>query len=156
MNGLLFLEVDRRCFVCGPENPTGLQAAFEAGEGSARGTFTPRHEHQGYSGVSHGGILAALLDEAMVYAAASLGAWVATAEMTIRYCRPAPTAAPIAVQARVVRQRRRLFECEAELRAEDGTLLASASGKLIRSESESPVRLASPARDASTQGGEME
>lgn len=126
------LEVDRYCFVCGPENPQGLHAQFECGEGKASVRFVPREEHQGYSGVSHGGIVTALLDEAMVYAATSLGHWTATAEITVRFRRPVPTTEELLVTAEVVQQQRRIIECRAEARAPDGTLLATATGKLMQ------------------------
>lgn len=126
------LQIDEYCYVCGPENPEGLRGTFECADGKATGRFVPRKEHQGYTGVSHGGILAALLDEAMVYAAVTLGRWVATAEMTVRYNKPAPTGQPLTIRAEVTGQRRRLVECRAELFSEDGTLLASATGKLMQ------------------------
>jgi uncharacterized protein (TIGR00369 family) len=126
------LEIDRHCFVCGPENASGLQARFQCSEGRAEGRCLPRTEHQGYTGVSHGGVLAALLDEAMVYAAATLGHWAATVELSIRYSQPALTGAPVTVRAEVLRHRRTLVECRAEVRGEDGAVLASATGKLLQ------------------------
>lgn len=126
------LEVDQYCFVCGPENPAGLRAEFQCANGKATGRFFARDEHQGYTGLSHGGILAALLDESMVYAAATLGRWVATAEMTIRYVRPAPTGQWLKLRAEVTLHRRKLVEAMAEIASEDGTVLASATGKLIQ------------------------
>lgn len=126
------LEIDRYCFVCGPENPQGLRAAFECSDGRAAATYVVRPEHQGYTGISHGGILAALLDEAMVYAAVTLGRWVATAELTIRFGKPAPTGEALTVRAEVVRHDRRLVECRAEIRSAKGDILASATGKLLQ------------------------
>ncbi len=126
------IEVDRYCFVCGPENPEGLHATFEYEPGRAEGRFQARPEHQGYAGISHGGILAAILDEAMVYAAVTLGHWVATAEMTVRYHRPVETGAELSVHAQVTRHQRRLVECRAEIRGDDGRVLASATGKLMQ------------------------
>lgn len=126
------LEVDRYCFVCGPENLQGLGVRFTVEEGLAAATYTIRAEHQGYTGVSHGGILAALLDEAMVYAAVSLGRWAATAEMTVRYHRPVPIGEPFLVEAEVSRQVRRLVECRAQILSADRTVFASATGKLMQ------------------------
>src|SRR5438067_452912 len=108
------LTADKRCFVCGAENPNGLGLTFVTGQGESSATFTPGRWHIGYSEIAHGGILAAVLDEAMVYAAVGLGHWVATAEMTIRYRRPAAIGEPLQVTARVVRNAGRLVECEAE------------------------------------------
>ena len=126
------IEVDPYCFVCGPDNPEGLHATFECRDGRATGRYLARPEHQGYTGISHGGILAALLDEAMVYAAASLGKWVTTAEMTVRYTRPAVTGQVLSISAEVTRHQRRLVECRAEIRTEDGALIAGGTGKLMQ------------------------
>jgi uncharacterized protein (TIGR00369 family) len=127
------LEADRYCFVCGADNPEGLHCRFTPSEGSAEARYVIRPEHQGYAGIAHGGILATLLDEAMVYAAVSLGRWTATAEMTVRYVHPAPTDQPLTITAEVTRHQRRLVECRAEIRDAAGRVLASATGKLIQS-----------------------
>ena len=126
------LTADKRCFVCGEENPSGLGLTFEAGDGTSSAVFTPGPWHRGYAEMAHGGILAAVLDEAMVYAAVALGHWVATAEMTVRYRRPAAIGEPLRVTARVTRSAGRLVECEADLRTADGNVVATATGKLMR------------------------
>ncbi|MGV3719529.1 MAG: PaaI family thioesterase [Actinomycetota bacterium] len=126
------LDVDRYCFVCGPDNAHGLHVRFERGDGKASARFVPAPEHQGYTGVSHGGIIAALLDEAMVYAAVSLGNWAATAEMTVRFLRPVPTSEELVVTAEVTRHQRRLVECRGEIRGGDGTVLATGTAKLMQ------------------------
>jgi len=55
----------RSCFVCGRENNVGLKVKWdehpEAGE--LRGTVTIPEHFNGYPGVTHGGIVAAVLDE---------------------------------------------------------------------------------------------
>jgi uncharacterized protein (TIGR00369 family) len=128
------LEFDEYCFVCGPENQAGLRVRFEAGEGRCSASFTPGPGHQGYASMTHGGILAALLDEALVYAGASLGPWVATAEMSVRYRRPAPVGTPLRITGVVTGRRGRMVEASAEVRTEAGDLLATATGKLMQSE----------------------
>lgn len=130
----LKLVADEFCFVCGPGNAAGLQARFQTGKGTASTRFVPQLAHQGYARIIHGGILAALLDEAMVYASVTLGCWVATAELTIRYQRPSAPGVPLLVTARVTRDTRRLVECEAEIRDETGEQIANATGRLIKGE----------------------
>ena len=60
----------RSCFVCGESNPLGLQLRFHADGDEVRTRFVPRPEHIGFKGVVHGGLLATLLDEIMVWACA--------------------------------------------------------------------------------------
>ena len=70
------------CFVCGMENPIGLKLAFYEDEGGrVIAHFTPREEYQGYPGVLHGGIIAALLDEAAGRVASRLDLWTTTAKL---------------------------------------------------------------------------
>jgi uncharacterized protein (TIGR00369 family) len=126
------LEIDRYCFVCGPENPAGLHATFVTEDGRATGRYLPVEEHRGYVGISHGGVLAALLDEAMIYAAATLGKWATTAELTVRYHRPAPTGRPLIVRAEITEQRRRILHCAASIVDEEETLIASGTGRLMQ------------------------
>ncbi|SFL60646.1 PaaI family thioesterase [Halanaerobium salsuginis] len=81
---------DRMCFACGKENPISLALKFERiSETEVEAKFTPQPIHQGYTGVIHGGILATLLDEAMAYAVGERGIKAFTAELNIRYKKPA-------------------------------------------------------------------
>jgi acyl-coenzyme A thioesterase PaaI-like protein len=58
------------CFVCGESNPAGLNLRFETDGRVVRARFTPRVEHVGFKQVVHGGIIATVLDEIMVWACA--------------------------------------------------------------------------------------
>jgi acyl-coenzyme A thioesterase PaaI-like protein len=74
----------------------------------------------------------------------TLGRWVTTAELTVRFSKPARTGDTLTLSAEVVRQRSRLVECRAEARDSEGQLLATATGKLMQSrelrEGEAPGR----------------
>jgi uncharacterized protein (TIGR00369 family) len=121
---------DRRCFLCGPENDRGLHIEFGSQDGRAWADVVLPDLVQGYRETVHGGIVSALLDEAMFYALHSLGFWGATAELSVRFRRPTPVGRPVRVQAEVVRLDGRLGVARAELR-QQGELLASASGKFL-------------------------
>ena len=54
------------CFVCGRENPVGLYMTFyDNGDNEVYSDYTVADHYQGYPGVVHGGIVAAMLDEAV-------------------------------------------------------------------------------------------
>lgn len=125
-------EIDRHCFVCGPENRAGLHARFTCGEGQASGRCTLRPEHQGYKQAPHGGIISALLDEAMVYAAASLGRWVATAELQVRFRQASAIGESLLIEAEVTGRRGRIVEAKATLQSSDGAVLATATARLLQ------------------------
>ena len=58
------------CLVCGRQNPYGMKLdVFVVPEnGLVFIEFTPRSYHVGYEGIVHGGLLTAVLDEAMTWA----------------------------------------------------------------------------------------
>lgn len=116
------------CFVCGMENPIGLQLFFyEDSDGRVTATFTPRDEHQGYPGVLHGGIAAALLDEVLGRVVIGRGVWLMTARMEIRYKRMIPLGQPLTIIGKVLRETRRLLEAQGELRLADSSVVATAT-----------------------------
>ena len=52
------------CFVCGRNNPYGLHLKFyESSPGEVIVEYTVPEQFQGYPGVVHGGVVAAILDE---------------------------------------------------------------------------------------------
>lgn len=54
----------RDCFVCGVENPIGLNLTFySVGSGRVEAEYLVPKAYQGFPGVVHGGIVAAMLDE---------------------------------------------------------------------------------------------
>jgi len=55
------------CFVCGEANPLGLKLRFESDGQIVRTRFTPCPDHMGFKDVIHGGLLATVLDEIMVW-----------------------------------------------------------------------------------------
>ena len=123
------------CYVCGKDNPQGLAVDFDIdrGQKSITGRFTPRRQHQGYEGIIHGGILSALLDEAMVKLAFSLGIPAVTAEITVKFKFPAAPGEELQVSGRITKESRRLIRATA--RIERGPIvIAEATGKLVRTE----------------------
>jgi hypothetical protein len=54
------------CFICSPDNPAGLHLRFDIGDGTSRAGFLLDPAFDGYHGVTHGSIQAAILDDAMV------------------------------------------------------------------------------------------
>ena len=54
----------KMCFICGLENPIGLHLhIYETEPGVIESTYSAPDHFQGYPGVLHGGIVAAILDE---------------------------------------------------------------------------------------------
>src|SRR5262249_62237113 len=73
----------RACFVCGTNNPGGLDCAPEREGKKVILRFTPGDTHRGFSKAVHGGITASLLDEVVGVAAGQRsGGKCATVELT--------------------------------------------------------------------------
>src|SRR5437762_2553943 len=80
-----------RCFVCGDKNAAGLAVRFQTDGERVRTTFTPREAQMGYRGITHGGVLAALLDETMGWAPVLLyRRFCVSVEITVQYLKPVP------------------------------------------------------------------
>jgi acyl-coenzyme A thioesterase PaaI-like protein len=123
--------VSKMCFVCGVENSHGLHLKFRIEANAVWVDFTPREEHQGWPGVAHGGIIAALLDEVMGRTSFLLDLWVVTGTMNIRYVRPVPVGQPLSIRAEITSTRSRAIETRAVLTLADGVIGAEATGTYI-------------------------
>ena len=122
---------DNRCFACGPRNPVGLHLHVEQREGAAHTRFVPGEWHQGWEGVVHGGILAALLDEVMAYCLYFNGVKGVTARMELRYRAPVRQGDELLADARMTRQARQIVDVEGRITRE-GQLVAEASARFMK------------------------
>jgi len=131
MNGVPF--DDGNCFACGPANPIGMHLHFDRsqdGDGVvARATLAS--EFQGWRGIAHGGIVMALLDEAMAHAAGYAGHRGVTAAVNVRFRKPVPLETPIEIRGRVTWQRRNVLGVEGWILDGRGTPLARAEGSFV-------------------------
>jgi uncharacterized protein (TIGR00369 family) len=128
----------RTCFVCGRENAQGLRAEWVSDRAAreVRATLRVPEPFNGYPGVVHGGILTALLDEAVVRTSLLDGGGfddlLVTGRIEVAFRHPTPTDAPITVVARVLRRSASRAQAHAEIRLEDGRVAAEAEALLTR------------------------
>lgn len=123
----------RSCFVCGESNPLGLQLRMETDGRVVHVKYVPKPEHNGFKQVVHGGVLATVLDEIMVWACAvETKRFAFCAELNVRFRQPARPGEPALGRAELVENRRnRILTAKAELRTESGELLVEATGKYM-------------------------
>ena len=120
---------DGKCFACGRDNPIGLKLVFQLdGEGRAVATFVPPGEFQGFSKVLHGGIICALLDEAMAWAMILHGYLGATASMKVKFRKPVPIGREVTIRGKVLKQGARSWTLASCILNEPGHVLAEAEG----------------------------
>ena len=121
-----------RCVVCSSANLAGLRTEFVfQPDGSVTGEFPGGAGFEGYPGLLHGGITAALLDGAMTNCLFAHGIAALTAELTVRYRHPVEVRGRIAVRASLTESRGELHLLRAELRQE-GQVKAIAFGKFVK------------------------
>jgi uncharacterized protein (TIGR00369 family) len=122
----------RKCFVCGKDNPIGLNITFFKDKDKIRAEFIPESKHQGYKGIVHGGILFSILDEIMGRTAfINKGVMTLTVEINVKYRKKAPVGKKIIFTAQMTEDLGKMVEAQADARLEDGTLLTEAKGKFI-------------------------
>jgi acyl-coenzyme A thioesterase PaaI-like protein len=139
---------DGRCLVCGTDNATGLHLHFTYSPAGARAEGEVPPHLQGYAHTAHGGVVSAILDEAMYYAVAAQGMpGVATGELTVRYRAPLRTATPFTVEASCERRTRRFAKCTARIWSE-GHLIADADGLFLPVQAEFQSAAARRAQEA--------
>lgn len=127
----------RMCFLCGRQNPIGLKITWvndrEAKQIRAR-VVVPEH-FNGYPGVVHGGIVAAILDETAGRAVLLDGDadnLMVTVKLEVRYRRPTPTGTPLTAVGWVIQQTETRARAASELRLDDGTVTAECEALLFR------------------------
>jgi acyl-coenzyme A thioesterase PaaI-like protein len=123
----------RMCFVCGIEKPIGLKLKFYTDdEGRCIAHFRPGHEHQGYPGQLHGGLISTLLDETMGRVLTRRNVWAMTGRLEIKFAKPVPLDQELTIVGELTRSRSRAYEAKGEIRLPDGTVLVEGSGLYIR------------------------
>ena len=121
----------RQCFICGLENTVGLHMHFyDTVPDEVTAEYTAPDHYQGYPGILHGGVTAAILDEAA--GRAFMGAdpdtsnFMVTAELKVKYKKQVPTGKPLKIVGRRGKRIRWTAEATSAIYDTDGTLLAQA------------------------------
>ncbi|MFQ5810383.1 MAG: PaaI family thioesterase [Armatimonadota bacterium] len=125
------LRDDSMCFVCGSENPIGLRLPFTLDGDDCVLEFVPEKAHEGWGEVMHGGLIGTLLDEAMTRICWEKGFPAVTAQMQMRFKKPVQIGSRTITRGRIDECRGRLLNCSAEMALTDGTIVATATGKLM-------------------------
>jgi uncharacterized protein (TIGR00369 family) len=120
------------CFGCGPDHPSGLRVRCFKEDGGVAAPIVVPAVYEGPPGATHGGIVAAYLDEVLGAACvAASGRVSVTGELTVRYVKPVPTETPLIGRGRAVDNGRHA-DAEATLAIlSTGEVVATARGRFI-------------------------
>lgn len=117
-----------KCFGCGEENRLGLRLNIRLVGDRTECEFTPEADFQGPPGITHSGVVAAVLDEVMsqlIYAQLQLAV---TRKVEVTYRRPLRVGQTYRFSAEVVKQNSRIIAARAEARDSEGNQVARARG----------------------------
>ena len=122
-----------RCFVCGAKNPRGLGVNFVSKDSLTIGNFTVREGMESLSGITHGGILATLMDAAMARWLFDRDIVAVTAILNIRFRMAVSPGQRLLVKARRKRKRSRRHYMESTLFDEKNQEVASSKAVFYQS-----------------------
>ena len=125
---------DSNCFVCEPANPHGLRVPFFHDDEAAVvvAEFTLGAEHSGAPHYVHGGVLLAILDEAMAWAAIALAERFAVVQSTATtFDRPVRIDEPHRVEASVSDRTDTAVTARASVADAGGRTCAEARARLV-------------------------
>lgn len=125
----------KNCIICGMDNPLGLKAPFYVLDNeSVASVFSFRKEHQSYPDRTHGGMIAALLDELMGRAL-----WInepetfgVTTTLSITYRRPVPYGVKVKARGYITFNSQRGFSAKGEIYDLDGKLLVEGEARYLK------------------------
>jgi acyl-coenzyme A thioesterase PaaI-like protein len=124
----------KNCFVCGLQNPSGLHLRFyTTAPGQVEAQYTVCEHFEGYPGVVHGGIVAAMLDEATgrSHMGGDTPRFMFTAKLEIRYRQNVPIGEPLRLVGIAGKSRGRTATAAAYIYNAQGEVLAEAEALLV-------------------------
>jgi acyl-coenzyme A thioesterase PaaI-like protein len=124
----------KHCFVCGRENPYGLKLEFyETAPGEVVVEYTVPEQFQGYPGVVHGGVVAAMLDEVTgrVHMGGNPPRFMYTARLDVRYRKNVPIGQPLRIIGHAGKKKERTAIATGQIFGPEGDLLAEADAVLV-------------------------
>src|SRR6267143_4135158 len=126
------VRFDGHCFGCGPLNEDGLQLYFEPTPDGAVAEFVVPPRFQSWSGMTHGGVVALLLDEAVGWSAWHAGHPGVTGRLQVSFRRPLKLGEPVRIVGKVENVRRSLVYASAYVEnRDDGSRIADATATLM-------------------------
>ncbi|WP_371311934.1 PaaI family thioesterase [Pseudovibrio flavus] len=119
------------CVVCSTKISDGLKLTFHCqNDGSVFTSFTPQGNTEGYSGQMHGGLIATILDSAMVHVLFSQGIEAVTADLHVRYMHPIRIGESLKVSAKLIEAKKKLYLIQGEVHVGE-RCVARSEGKFL-------------------------
>ncbi len=128
----LRLEKDKRCFVCGVENPHSLKVKVEQdGANRVKAEFVADDRYRGWSNYLHGGVLTLIFDEMLGWLSRFTGHDAMTARLEVRYRKPVPLGSRLKFSAILERKVKGILDINLCALLEDGIVAAEGKGRMM-------------------------
>lgn len=124
-------RLNSECVICGGRNPRGLRLQFHEDRDGTWAFWTPTSFCESFKGTVHGGIIGAVLDEAMSKAIIARSWEAFTAELRVRYRSRTAPGDQLQVHGWIVEKRRRRIKAEATLVTSNGEERAHGWGTFL-------------------------
>ncbi|MCK9294487.1 MAG: PaaI family thioesterase [Desulfobulbaceae bacterium] len=121
-----------QCLLCGSRNPWSLHLSFLAEKDGVVCTRFQAHPGlQGYAGILHGGVIAALLDTAMTHCLFYHGVQALTGDLRVRFVKPVACTETLAIRAWIVSSCPPLYHLRSEI-VIAGSTMARAKARFMQ------------------------
>lgn len=128
----LQLVKDRRCFVCGEENPHGLKVkVVYDGIDRVEAEFIAEDRYRGWADYLHGGVLTLIFDEMLGWLSYYMGHDAMTARLEVRYRKPVPLGSRLTFNGVLEREIKGLLDIKLWARLDDGSVAAEGKGRMM-------------------------
>jgi uncharacterized protein (TIGR00369 family) len=122
------------CFGCGKDNPCGVKLEFKYDGEKVTASYSPQKVHMGFKGVVHGGVVTALLDEAMWWAVAAIHKEnTFTVKIEVEFKQPLEEGKTYTVEGKVAEERKgRIFLAEGYVLDSGGNICAQSKATFLK------------------------
>lgn len=124
-------RLNPNCVVCGAHNPGGLQLTFQETPDGVHSVWVPTEGWESFRGTVHGGIITAVLDEAMSKAVIACDWEALTVDLRVRFRGRVAPGENLRVHGWVIQRRRRRILAEGTLTNDNGVERAHAWGTFL-------------------------
>ena len=137
MTEKIYQPTSLSCLLCGKDNPfsLGVKWVNNYEKNQIETTVVIPHEFCSFKGTTHGGIVAALLDETAGRAVMlnnDFNHLMVTMKLETTYKKPTPTGVPVKIIGRVIKDSGTRATVEGEMYLPDGTISATCSALLFK------------------------
>lgn len=120
------------CFGCSPRNDKGLQLQLWYTEKGCKSYYTISKEFCGFKGITHGGIVATLLDEVAAWTIIThLFKIGVTLQANVRYLEPVRTDEEVIIEGEIIENNEERVTVMTKILSKNGSVLAEAESKWL-------------------------